>query len=158
MKTKNRNNNKYLLKGGSNSSLTGDLSAGSNIPHLSPMQTGDASVKPLSDSGVTVGQVPFSTPEQIQCIINKGVPDDKAKIIALRANNDCDKALEIYQGGWKNHILTSADSWWPNKNSMSLAGGAKKQYTKKNKLKKKSKKSHRKKRKRRSKKRKSKRN
>ena len=125
---KNKNNNKYFLKGGA---------VGTDIPHLSPMQTGEAAPKPLSDLGVTVGQVPFSTPEQIQCVIDKGIPADKAKIIALRANNDCDKALEIWQSGGKQHVLDSADSWWPNKYSMAFIGGSKRQYTKKGKLKKK---------------------
>lgn len=153
MNSRNKKKRKYLLKGGANTSLSGDLSAGSNIPHLSPMQTGAAPVKPLSESGVTVGQVPFSTPEQIQCVIDKGVPADKAKIIALRANNDCDKALEIYEGGWRNHMLSSADSWWPNSYTMAPIGGGsrKKRFTKKRKFKRKKSKKIRKSKKRKSK-------
>ena len=134
--------------------LSGNLSAGSNIPHLSPMQTDKSIVKPLSDSGVTVGNVPFSTPEQIQCVIDKGVPANLAKIMALRANNDCNQALEIYEGGWRNHVVNAADSWWPNQ------AGGKKRLTRKRKLKmkksklkrKKSKKKRRKSRKRKTKK------
>jgi hypothetical protein len=109
--------------------LSGNLSAGSNVPHLSPMQTDKSIVKPLSDSGVTVGNVPFSTPEQIQCVIDKGVPANLAKIMALRANNDCNEALEIYEGGWRNHVVNAADSWWPNQ------AGGKKRLTRKRKLK-----------------------
>jgi hypothetical protein len=112
------------------------------------MQTDKSIVKPLSDSGVTVGDVPFSSPEQIQCVIDKGVPANLAKIMALRANNDCNQALEIYEGGWRNHVVNAADSWWPNQ-----AGGGKKRLTKKSKLKrKKSKKKRRKSRKRKTKK------
>jgi hypothetical protein len=122
MNTRNKKKKKYLLKGGAplpvseqlNPALSGNLSAGSNIPHLSPMQTDKSIVKPLSDSGVTVGDVPFSSPEQIQCVIDKGVPANLAKIMALRANNDCNQALEIYEGGWRNHVVNAADSWWPN--------------------------------------------
>ena len=133
--------------------LSGNLSAGSNIPHLSPMQTDKSIVKPLSDSGVTVGNVPFSTPEQIQCVIDKGVPANLAKIMALRANNNCNEALEIYEGGWRNHVVNAADSWWPNQ------AGGKKRLTRKRKLKmKKSKKKRRKSKKRKTRKRKTKKN
>ena len=82
---------------------------GTNIPIMSKSQVHQpCNIHRLSAAA------PYSTKEEIECIENKGVPENLAPILAMQAKNDCDLAAELYNSGAKSSFLTSASSWWPH--------------------------------------------